>query len=67
MLIFDPREFYKFLATPDIEVSSLLFASDQAVWISWKHSDERHASALKYTNDVIASYVTAGARIHLYK
>ena len=66
-LIFEPKGLYKFLATPDIELSTLLFAGVQAVWISWKYSDERHAPALRHTNDVIASYVTAGARIHIYK
>ena len=51
---------------PDVEVPSLLFVSDHAVWISWQHADEMHAPNLKYTNDVIASYVMAGAGIHLY-
>jgi hypothetical protein len=64
-LIFDPQELYRFLATPGVEVSSLLFVKEQAVWISWLHSDERHAPTLKHANDVIASYVTAGARMHL--
>jgi hypothetical protein len=50
-----------------VEVTSLLFVNDQAVWISWIHTDERHAPTLKHANDVIASYVTAGARIHLYR
>jgi hypothetical protein len=66
-LRFDPQELYRFLATPGVEVSSLLFVKDQAAWISWLHSDERHAPSLKHANDVIASYVTAGARMHLYK
>ena len=51
---------------PDLEVSSLLFVSDHAVCISWQHADERHAPTLEHTNDVIANYVTAGARIYLY-
>ena len=64
-LVFDQQELYRFLATPDVEVSSLLFVGNQAVWISWQHS-ERHAPTLKHANDVIACYVTAGARMHLY-
>ena len=64
-LIFNPEELYTFLAMPDVEVSSLIFVSDHAVWISWQNVDERHAPTLKHTNDVIASYVTAGARLHL--
>jgi len=51
---------------PDVEELSLIFVSDHAVWISWQHADQRHAPPLKRINDVLASYVTAGARIHLY-
>jgi len=35
-------------------------------WISWCHADESHASTLRHTIEVIASYVKAGVRIHLY-
>jgi hypothetical protein len=56
---------YKFLATPGIEVVILLFASDN-VWISWKYAAEGKIPNLPHTNEVIVSYVTAGARIHLY-
>ena len=35
-------------------------------WISWRHSDEAGASSLPHTNEAIASYVTAVARLHLY-
>jgi len=42
------------------------FASDDAVWISWKYSAEVDVSSLRHTNVVIGSCVTAGARIHLY-
>ena len=67
ILIYVPQEMYYFLATPDVEVLPLLFASDQAVWISWQHSEQKHAPILEHTNDVIGSFVTAGARLHLYK
>jgi hypothetical protein len=66
-LIFDPQELYRFLATPGVKVTSLLFVKDQAVWISWLHTGEEHAPNLKDAHVVIASYVTAGARIHLYR
>ena len=65
-LIFNPKQLYTFLAMPDVEVSSPLFVSDHAVWISWQHAEEMHAPIMKHTNDVITSYVTAGAGIHLY-
>jgi hypothetical protein len=65
-LISDPQELYKFLATPGIEVVNLLFASDNVVWISWKYAAEGKIPNFHHTNEVIGSYVTAGARIHLY-
>jgi hypothetical protein len=65
-LISNPQELYKFLATPGIEVVNLLFASDHVVWISWKYAAEGEIPNLPHTNEVIGTYVTAGARIHLY-
>jgi hypothetical protein len=38
-MISDPQELYRFLTTPGIEFTSLLFASDE-VWVSWRYSDE---------------------------
>jgi len=39
-VITEPKELYKFLATPGIEVTNLEFANDDVVWMSWKHSAE---------------------------
>ena len=65
-IISNPQELHKFLATPGIEVVNLLFASDHVVWISWKYAAEGKIPNLPHTNEIIESYVTAGARIHLY-
>jgi len=65
-LISDPQDLYRFLATPDIEVATLVFAGDSVCWLSWRHSDEAHAPMLHHTNDVLASYVTAERRMNLY-
>ena len=65
-LISDPQDLYRFLATPGIEVASLLFAGDSVCWISWRQANEAHAPVLRHTNDVIASFVRAGGRMHLY-
>jgi hypothetical protein len=65
-LISNPQEFYKFLATPGIEVVNLLFASDHVVWISWTYAAEGKIPNLPHTNEGIGSFATAGARIHLY-
>ena len=35
-------------------------------WISWRHSEEAGAPSLPHTNEAVASYVRAGARLHLY-
>ena len=64
--ITDPKELYNFLATPGIEVTNLAFASDDVIWISWKHSAEKHVSNLRHKNDGVAAYVTTDVRIHLY-
>jgi hypothetical protein len=64
-MISDPQEVYRFLTTPGIEVTSLLFASDEVVWVSWRYSDEEQVSNLKHTNEVLGAYVTAGARLRL--
>ena len=66
-LITEPKELYNFLSMPGIEVTNLAFASDDVVWISWKHSAEQLVRNLRHTNELIGAYVTAGARIHLYR
>jgi hypothetical protein len=66
-LISEPRELYKFLPTPGIEVLNLIFANDQVVWISWRIAEDmEHVPSLRHKNDV-GSFVTAGGRMHLYR
>ena len=65
-LITDPNELYRFLSTPGIEVTNLLFASDEVVWISWRFREEEIVESLPHTNEVIGAYVTTGARLKLY-
>jgi hypothetical protein len=64
-LISEPRELYKFLTTPGIEVHNLTFAGDRVVWLTWSMRAEE-APSLKHTNEVLGAYVTAGARLKLY-
>ena len=47
-------------------MAALLFAGDTVCWISWRHANEAHAPVLLHTNDVIASFVTAGGGMKLY-
>ena len=37
--ITDPQELYRFVTTPGVEVTNLLFASDDVVWVTWKFAD----------------------------
>ena len=66
MMISDPKELYRFLATPSIEIANIMFASDEVVWVSCRYIVEEKVPNLMHTNEVIGAYVTAGARIHLY-
>ena len=65
-LISDPQELYRFLPAPGIEVTNPLFAGYSVVWCPWRHAEESRMQTSRHTNDVIGSYVTAGARLHLY-
>ena len=65
-LISNPQDLYRFLATPGTDVVNLLFVNDHVVWVSWKYAGEERIQNLQHTNEVVGSFVTAGARIHLY-
>jgi hypothetical protein len=65
-MISEPRELYRFLATPEIEVTNLMFASDDVVWASWQFIAEENLPSLRHTNEVLGAYVTSSARVHLY-
>jgi cell division GTPase FtsZ len=47
------------------QVSNMMFANDDVVWITWQHSEVSLVPTLKHANDVIANFVTASASIHL--
>jgi len=66
-LISDPKELYRFLATPGIEVINLVFANDEVVWVSWTFTAEERVLSLRHTNEVVGAYVTAWERINLYR
>jgi hypothetical protein len=65
-LISNPKELYRFFINTRIDVVNLLFASDHVVWVSWEYAAEETIPNLPHTNEVVGSFVTAGARIHLY-
>jgi hypothetical protein len=63
----DPQELFRFLATPGIEESNLLFAFDTVVFVTWKYAKrEENMLFLRHTNEVVGAYVTTGARLKLY-
>jgi len=39
-IIADPQKLFRFLATPDMEVTNLLFAAVEVVWVTWKYAEE---------------------------
>ena len=43
-----------------------MFANNEVVMISWQHCEETRVSTLKHSNKLIASNVTAGAKMHFY-
>jgi hypothetical protein len=65
-MISEPQELYGLLATPVIEVITLLICSDEFVYASWKFTDDEKTTSLRHTNDVLRSYVTAETRLRLY-
>jgi len=48
-------------------VTNLAFTCDDVVYVTSKHAAEEHIPSLRHTNEVIGAYVTALARIHLYR
>jgi hypothetical protein len=38
-MIDDPQELFRFLATPCIDVTNLLSAADEVVWVTWKRKN----------------------------
>jgi hypothetical protein len=64
-MISDQHELNLFLVTPGIEVTSVIYLSDEVFWVSWHYNDEEIASNLRHMN-VISGYVTAGFRLRLY-
>jgi len=64
-IISDSHKLHRFLATPGIEVISLMFASDDVVWASWRFIAEMIPS-LRHTNEMIGAYVKAGGCLRLY-
>jgi hypothetical protein len=67
-MIADPQELFRFLAKPRIQMTNLLFAGEEVVWVTWKYAEEEeNIPVLRHTNEVISAYVTTRARLKLYK
>jgi hypothetical protein len=62
----DPQEIFRFLATTGIDVTILIFASDDVFWDSWRYIDDEKVTCLRHINEVIGAYVTAATRLHLH-
>jgi hypothetical protein len=65
-MIDDPQELFRFLATPGIDLTNLLFAGDEVVRVTWKYLElEEDGAALRHTNGTIGAYVTTAAHLKL--
>jgi len=60
-MISDPQECFRFLVTPGTEVSNLLLASDEIVWVTWKNREKKYMPDLRHSKEVKGTYVTTGA------
>jgi hypothetical protein len=65
-MISEPRELYRFVAKSGIEVTNLMFTSDDVVWASWRFIAEEKIPSFRHTNEVLGAYVTSSARVRLY-
>ena len=54
-MISDPQELYGFLATPDIKVTNIMFASDDVVWASRRYIAEKKIPRHRHTQEVKVS------------
>jgi len=54
----DPKELYRFLATPGIEVLNLMFSNDDVVWVSWKFTAEERVPNLLKENAIYCDSVS---------
>ena len=54
-IIKEPKDLYGFLSTLGVEVTNLVFASDNVVWIACKYGAEDKVPSLSHTNEVIGA------------
>jgi hypothetical protein len=47
-LISDPKDLYRFLATPGMEVINLVFANNEVAWVSWMFTAEERVPSLRH-------------------
>ena len=62
----DPGEFFTLAADPLISVGMVTSLTEQSVLVSYAASEQEWEETLPGTNVVIASFVTAQARLKLY-
>ena len=54
------------MASPDTEVTNLIFSNDDLAWVSWIYSEENVAAG-KNVNVAVAAYATTQAWLKLYE
>lgn len=62
----NPNELFEMLSNPNIDVSSIVPINDDVIIVGWENVEEA-GDIIPTVNVVIAAYVTAYARMTLYK
>ena len=65
-MINDPKEFFALLADSTIAIASVVSLTEETILVSYMAAEEEWEEMLSYINVVIASFVTAQARLKLY-
>lgn len=55
-MLADPQDLFRSLSTPGIEVTNLLIAGEEVLWVKCKYVEE-YMPVLRYTNNVIGTYL----------
>ena len=65
-MINDPKEFFALLNDSTIAIASVVSLTEETILVSYMAAEEEFEEMLCYINVVIASFVTAQARLKLY-
>jgi hypothetical protein len=62
-MIADPQDLFRLLKTPGIELTNLLFAGDEVVWVTWKYVEEEENMPLLVKRTRISVLMSQPGRV----